>query len=254
MARDEDYEIPPARLGRSSHGRAFGAVALVALFLGLAIVKPWAGPPRLGTSAGSPAAAVAEASAIDLASSAAATFGPMAIPPPPTPGWPATAGDAVAGDGSAAQAQEALPSLAIHSGSWGVGNVGVGPRMLRDEPWFDWAAVMPEASSDSPLAIAMWPGTSLCAGYPTIYDLPSLVAVTAPTDLAPDWTLAGWWTDGSRVASIDGSLRQISPAGIHGISYLERVDGERWPAGRYEFHVVTGKQTFALIVCLTRRG
>ena len=95
---------------------------------------------------------------------------------------------------------------------------------------------------------------SLCAGYPTIYDRPSFVAVTAPTDLAPDWRLVGWWTDGGRVASLDGSVRQIPSTGSRGISYLERVDGAPWPSGRYEFHVISGERTVALTVCLTRRG
>jgi hypothetical protein len=78
--------------------------------------------------------------------------------------------------------------------------------------------------------------------------------VTAPADLVPDWRLVGWWTDGGKVASLDGSVRQISPAGDRGISYLERVDGAPWPPGRYEFHVIAGKRTVALTVCLTRLG
>jgi hypothetical protein len=254
MARDEDYELPAARLGRSSHGRTFGAVAVTAMLLGLAIVKPWAGSAPRDGSPGSPPPAQADASASGPAPSAATAIRPIVVPPPAAPDWPASASDARITGGSASQAREAMPSLAIHSGRWGVGNVGVGPRMVREEPWSDWAAVTPEASSGSPVTIVQWPGTSLCAGYPTIYDLPTFVAVTAPTDLVAGWRLTGWWTDGGKIASIDGSVRQISSAGDRGISYLERIDGAAWPAGRYEFHVVAGERTFALSVCLTRRG
>jgi hypothetical protein len=126
--------------------------------------------------------------------------------------------------------------------------------MLRDEPWTDWAATAPEQVDDGPLHIAMWPGSSLCDGYPTIYDHPSLVAVTAPKDIVPDWRLVGWWTDGDSVATLHDSVRQVSPAGNRGISYLERTDRAPWPRGRYEFHVIAGQRTVALTVCITRRG
>ena len=70
----------------------------------------------------------------------------------------------------------------------------------------------------------------------------------------PDWRLVGWWTDGGHVANLEGSIRQISPAGNRGISYLERTDQAAWPLGRYEFHVVTGSSAVELTVCITRRG
>ena len=89
----------------------------------------------------------------------------------------------------------------------------------------------------------MWPGTDLCAGYPTIYDRPTLVAVTTPRDVAPDRVLRGWWTDGANVASLEGSVVQISPPGNRGIGYLERLDQAPWPPGRYEFHVVAGESS-----------
>ena len=137
-------------------------------------------------------------------------------------------------------------------GQWGVGAAGVGPRMLRDEPWTDWAAATPESVDGGPLHILMWPGTSLCDGYPTINDRPSLVAVTTATDLVPGWGLVGWWTDGHQVGAPRDSVRQVSPAGQSGISYLERTDRARWPSGRYEFHVIAGDQVVALTVCITR--
>ena len=258
MAHDEDYEIPPSRLGRSSPRRAFAAGAVVVAFLGLAIVKPWAGttPPDRPSTATETETLTArpEASTPGPAATPASVSRPMIVPPPPEPGWPAEAGVANAGQGGATQAAVALGFLAVHSGTWGVGNVGVGPRMLRDEPWYDWTAVVPEASTETPGRIATWPDTSLCAGYPTIYDRPSVVAVTAPTDFGPDLRLVGWWTDGGNVASLAGSIRQAPSAGDTGIAYLERVDRAPWPPGRYEFHVIAGERTVALTVCLTRRG
>ena len=254
MARDEDYEFLPAGLGRSSPGRLVGGISVAVMFVSLAIAKPWAGPSSSDVPASSPANVRAEGSAPGPAPSVTAVGGGLVAPPPAEPSWPAIANDATPTGVSASQAKEALGSLAIHSGGWGVGNVGFGPRWVRDEPWFDWAAVVPEAATEGPLRIVMWPGTSLCDGYPTINDLPSFVAVTAPTDFSPDRRLTGWWTDGGRIASLDGSVRQISLTGDRGISYLERVDGAQWPPGRYEFHVVAGERTVALSVCLTRQG
>ena len=98
----------------------------------------------------------------------------------------------------------------------------------------------------------LWPGTDICAGRPST-DRGSLVAVTAPADLVPDWRLVGWWTNGAAVADLAGSLRQVSPAGNRGVSYLERTDRARWPPGLYEFHVIAGQRTVALTVCITRR-
>ena len=254
MAHDESYEIQPARIGRSSPRRAFGVVALVAAFVGLAIAKPWAGP--IGPAVVQPAPSSASATRPTSAPipSVALIAQPAAAPAPAEPDWPVDLSHTVPTDGSSPGAGDVLASLATHSGSWGVGNAGTGPRLLRDEPWSDWAAVVPEASSAAPDRIAKWPGTSLCAGYPTIYDHPSLVAVTAPPDLAPYWRVVGWWTDGGRVASLAGSVRQVTPTGVGGISYLERVDRAPWPAGRYEFHVIAGDRILALTVCLTRRG
>ena len=157
------------------------------------------------------------------------------------PVWPAQSVAVFLADATATQAESVLGRLTIHSGQWGVGNAGVGPRMLRDEPWTDWVAAVPEIVDSGPLHVATWPGTGMCGALPTIYDNPSLVAITTPSALVPDWRLTGWWTDGSRVAPLSGSVRQVSPAGNRGISYLERTDRAPWPPGRYEFHVIAGE-------------
>jgi hypothetical protein len=81
-----------------------------------------------------------------------------------------------------------------------------------------------------------------------------VVAVTAPVDTIPYFRVVGWWTDGGRVASLAGSVRQAAPSGANGIRYLERVDQAPWPAGRYEFHVFQGDAIVALTVCMARLG
>jgi hypothetical protein len=123
--------------------------------------------------------------------------------------------------------------------------------LVREEPWVDWAPVAPEEVDGPPAHIAVRPGTDLCLGYPVIFDRPTVVALTTPLHLDPAELPVGWWTDGGRVASLTGSIRELTP-GSTGIGYLERVDRAPWPAGRYEFHIETGGRTLALTVCLAR--
>jgi hypothetical protein len=239
------YDVKPRPLGRSARRWPWTVLILVVSFvLAVVVLKPWAQVPF------SPPVVAPEAPF----RSPAFAMVPVEPAPEATPDWPAASVPSRLADATALVAERALRSLSLRSGTWGVGNAGVGPRMLRDEPWSDWVAAGPESVEGGPLHVAMWPGSSLCEGFPTIYDHPSLVAVTTPADLVPDWQLVGWWTDGQRAAPLEGSVRQVSPAGNRGISYLERTDRARWPPGRYEFHVIAGDRTVALTVCITRRG
>lgn len=240
------YDLEPQPIGRQSRRRLGFGVLTVALFLAVVLVKPWADPPLAPTPA-----AIASPRP-----SASPGFAAVPVRPAPilAPVWPAEPVASLLADATATQAEGAISALTVRSGAWGVGDAGVGPRIVRDETWTDWVATAPESVDYGPLHIAMWPGTNLCDGYPTIYDQPSLVAVTAPADLVPDWRLVGWWTDGNSVATLEGSVRQVSPAGNRGISYLERTDRAPWPRGRYEFHVIAGQRTVALTVCIARRG
>ena len=108
-------------------------------------------------------------------------------------------------------------SLARHAGTWGVGNAGVGPRMLRDEPWSDWAPVAIEVVDGSPLHVASGRAPTCAPAIPTIYDRPTVVAVTTPRDVAPT---GGRRLVGERRARrrAGGSVVQISPPGRTGIS------------------------------------
>jgi hypothetical protein len=237
------YEVERVPIGRRRDRRVPTLVVALAVLLAVLLVKPWVGPsasPSLGPARPHPTT-VADA-------------GPLEPGVARASGWPAAATPARFDATAATQAETAIGRLSAYSGTWGVGNSGVGPRLLRDEPWMDWAAVTPEAAGDAPSHVGTWPGTPVCEGLATIYDRPSLVAITVPSEAVPDWRVAGWWTDGANVAPLTGSIRQVSPAGDRGVSYLERTDRAPWPAGRYEFHVITGATTVSLTICLTRRG
>jgi hypothetical protein len=140
------------------------------------------------------------------------------------------------------------------AGSWGVGSGGSGPRMVRDDPWTDWAPVKPVSSGSLPDNLVVWPGTGICHDTPILFDRPVLMAVTVPGGLMPDWRVVGWWTDGVSTTDLTGTIRQISPPGNRTITYLERTDSAPWPSGRYEFHVVSGDHELALTVCLGSNG
>jgi hypothetical protein len=255
-AMDSQYEIEPERIGRSGGGHR----PLVAIFIGLVVVavmvsKPWDGPDaRSHAVRPTTAAGVAAATPAGPRVAPGLDSRPVAAAPAAVPGWPAAPSPTVLATQTAQEAERAVASIARHAGTWGVGNAGVGPRMLRDEPWSDWTAVTIELADGSPLHVGQWPGTDLCAGFPTIYDRPTLVAITTPREVSPDWKVEAWWADGRTAAALHGSVVQISPAGRTGITYLERVDQAAWPPGRYEFHVVTASAEVSLTVCLTRRS
>ena len=243
---EDGYEMEPGPIGRSNRRRASFVVGAVLVSLVVVIVKPWAVAPtgaRVEPSPGLPIASAAVAAQAAVAAIAQAA-----------PTWPAATIVTAEAAAATSETEGARAELTIHSGAWGVGSAGVGPRILREEPWSDWAAAVPETAADYPAHIPRWPGTGVCTGLPTIYDRPSLVAITTPADLAPDWRLDGWWTDGGHAATLEGSLRESSPAGDPGVRYLERTDNAKWPPGLYEFHVSSGRTTVALTVCLTRRG
>ncbi len=250
------YEMAPEPIGRPRPRRLPLIVAGALIALAVVVAKPWSSPdiaPAIGLAG--PASTHRPDFAPGPDAPAGAVVRGTAVPQ--DQGWPATMVATGAATAGAAEAESALRWLTGRSGTWGVGDTGVGPRMLRDEPWLDWAPVSPELVDGPPAHIAMWPGTDLCTGYPTIFDRPTVVAVTIPKHLDPDWQVVGWWTDGGRLAALDGSIFRVSPGrigGIGGIAYLERIDRAPWPAGRYEFHVRAGGQILALTVCLTRGG
>jgi hypothetical protein len=242
------YEVEPRQLKGSARGRVWLVVLAVAVFLGVVLVKPWETRPV--TTIAPIEAGIASPGPVASPGFAVIRIQPAPSLPPPI--WPAASVASKHATATAKEAEGALGELAVHAGAWGVGVAGVGPRMIRDEPWTDWAAATPEPVDGGPLHILMWPGTSLCDGYPTINDRPSLVAVTTAADLVSGWQLVGYWTNGHKVGALKGSVRQVSVVGQIGITYLERTDRAPWPSGRYEFHVISGDRVEALTVCITR--
>jgi hypothetical protein len=236
------YERPAQPLGRSSR-RPIAVVAVTAVFLAVVFLKPWAGTPNPPPDNAHPQAVAA--------SSTPPTAGPPVprrIAPAPTPPWPASAEEV---PGSPAPVTDArLADLARHAGAWGVWVAGDGPRLIRDDPWTAWVAVRPEPSQATPLHVTMWPGTGICDRVPELDGTPSAVAVTMPARPPAGWRVYGWWTDGGRVARLDGSLEAVVPSTVEDVFLIVRVDGERWPPGRYELHVATGPSTTALTFCL----
>jgi hypothetical protein len=254
MTMETRYEVEPERIGRSSGRRRPAAlIAVVVVVAAAVLIKPWDGPGTPGPAVG-PTLEPIVAVAPPVPRILTARPTPSAAPPSAVPTWPSERAPTLLATHTAKEAERALTALTGHAGDWGVGSAGVGPRMLRDEPWSDWTAAAAEVVDGAPVHVASWPDTDLCAGYPTLYDRPTLVAVTMPMGVAPDRLLRGWWTDGANVASLDGSVVQISPPGNRGIGYLERLDQAPWPRGRYEFHVVVDSASVSLTVCLTRRG
>jgi hypothetical protein len=155
---------------------------------------------------------------------------------------------------STAAPDQAIAARIVHdltgrAGAWGVGAGGNGPRLVREEPWTDWAAVDPGPAWGG-TSLTLWPDTGLCLGAPALLSHPSLMAVTVPSGLAPDWTVSTWWQDGSGIRSLTGLIRQISPPGNRGIAYLERIDHAPWPVGRYEFDVLSGDHRISLTACI----
>lgn len=142
-----------------------------------------------------------------------------------------------------------VSDLVSRAGTWGVGAGGDGPRLVRDEPWTDWAAIDPGPAWNG-TSLTLWPDTGLCLGAPALLSHPALLAITVPPGLVPDWTVSVWWQDGTGIRPLTGLVRQISPPGNRGIAYLERVGRGLWPAGRYEFDIQAGDHRTSLTACI----
>jgi hypothetical protein len=217
-------------------------VLVMAAVLAVAVAKPWGD----GTTTASPvpvagiAASAAATGAMDSSPFARLVGGPVDGPQSRT-AVPAPETFAVI-----------VTQLAADAGEWGIGVGGSGPRLSRDEPWTEWQPIDPVAGAPYPRDLLRWPGTDLCLGVPRLYDGPSLLAVTVPPGLRPDWRILSWRSDGTTISSLSTTLHQVSPPGNRQISYLEYPDNARWPQGRYEFHVVSGDHVVAMTICLVR--
>lgn len=255
---DTGYEMEPERVGRTRSRRVPALVGTAVLVLAVVIAKPWTNAqPQPAKQA--PDLLAVTASARPTATRAATTA-PEATPAA-VPTWPVPPGPLNGPTLISAQAEGVLPMLDVRRGTWGIGVIGVGPRLSRDATWVDWSAIEPEvvegpAQDGLARHVLIWPGTGVCTGVPVTDDHPTIVAVTLPVDIrrganvGDGWS--GWWTDGGRTASIDDSVTVVAMRDESGIAAIERIDRTPWPIGRYEFQLRTGDRTFDLTVCLTR--
>lgn len=234
------YEVAP--VGQVSRRRLVLVGAAAVAIVGLALAKPWAGQPPAAVVDGHPTAA--GASGLTIVSIAIAAD-PSAWPAQPSPGLDAT-------DPTSTTAEMRL--LVAHAGTWGVGDGGSGPRLTRDTVWIDWTPIAPGPPATAPDALSAALGSGSCTGLPTLFDRPSVLAVTASADIGAGWRVTAWWSHGGDVLSISGSVRQVVLPGQRAVAYLERLDEAVWPDGRYELHVTTGHRTYALSVCVEPSG
>lgn len=235
------YESGLRSVDRSSRRRATLASVVAMALLGLVIARPWGSAPATDTSPTAPSVAPSVVSGQRPAPSVRS----VAIE---VPSWPVVPSHPRALSVTSGDAERLLRPPADRSAEWSVADAGARPRLADDGSWVDWLAVPVAPATDAPGTVVMWPGTGLCTDLPVLQGGPSFIAVSAPDRVARVPHLTGWWSDGTRVASLDGSVRQV--VGSTGLGVLERLDGSRWPSGRYEFHVSIGARTLAMTVCL----
>jgi hypothetical protein len=217
------YELRPVTIERSAGRRPIVLFLVASFAVGIVVLKPWAIVPATPVEAA-------------IVAPAPVTVVPPAVPVPLVVAAP-TSGPPVIG------------SLAAHSGTWGVGVAGVGPR-YDGETWADWTAVDPWPASPTAERVETGPRAA-CSNVAALYDGALFVALTNPSDVPIDRSVRAWWWDGSDAVSLADSTRIVVPAGDAGISYLVRRDRAPWPAGRYELQLVTGDRAMALGFCLT---
>jgi hypothetical protein len=243
------YEFTPRPIGPSSRWRAAATAFACIAFIGLVIVKPWGEPmtaeePIPAPSRPSPSAATSPSLLPSDAPAAADASAGRAVL-----SWPVASTRPRAIGYGVAEAESLAVATADRSHGWAVGDGGSGPRFVHDEAWLAWRAVAVAAAGETPTSIVVWPGTGLCTGLPMLQDRPTFVAVLAPPGVPPGGRITGWWSDGTRVAALAGSIRQVPATGAPRLQFLERIDGSRWPSGRYELHISSAERTVALTFC-----
>ncbi len=148
---------------------------------------------------------------------------------------------------SASRAIEAMVArLVVHSGDWGVGSAAweTGSGSTPGSASSDWRPV--EAIvEDSAAALTSRPS---CPPAPTL-PRGTLIALTVPRSISPDWRAEVIRFDGAASAVLPG-VRQVSPPGNRGITYLERADGSKWLNGAYRFRILTPARSVSLVACL----
>jgi hypothetical protein len=214
-------------------------VSLAAILVVAALTRPWA----IGGSPSFAPVASASASLPGRVAAASPTFKPDTSPAPtpdPTPLDPT-------------RLATVIQMLAGYSGSWGVGAAATptapSSSNAAASDWSAWVAVRPNA----PGAVV---STNLCTGLPSLPSGAEVIAITAPSGPLVDLGIGGWRLHGGGGDPPDverlAGLRQIRPDQGGDISYLERLDGQPWTDGRYEFLIGEAAGATTLKVCLGR--
>jgi hypothetical protein len=217
------YELRPVTIERSAGRRPIAILLAASLLVGVVVVKPWTlvpTQPLEATVVPPPVTVVQPAPPVPL---------PRVLATPAVP--------------------PAIGSLASHSGSWGVGAAGIGPR-YDGESWVDWIALDPWPASVAESVAATGPRAA-CSDLAAMLDGPLFLALTNPSDVPIDRSVRVWRWDGSTPESLLDDTRIVVPAGDAGISYLVRQDRQPWAPGRYEVQLVAGDRAVALAFCLT---
>ncbi len=126
-----------------------------------------------------------------------------------------------------------ISNLVPASGRWGIGVAGFSAE--GEGTWMEWRPESPRL----PGLPGDGAGADPCFGA----RLPSggsVVAVTAPPGVVPDWSVTVSVLDPSGSSVPFGDLVLWRPPGNRGIVALYRPDGSPWPAGTYAFAVLAG--------------
>jgi len=237
--RARSYVTPPTRVERRGGRASAIVVGLVAVaFVAVAIAKPWGG----GASAPGD---VAASPSVAPAASRSTSEHPAVVPAARPVATPRVLHDPDVGlvGSDAALFGPLVARLSEHSGDWGVGSGAWRPDSQL--PWIDWRPAVPIAEN--------------AAGrhaMPDCRDLPILgggivVAITAPGSIVPDWTVEAVMFDRDGRSVATAPVRQVSPPGNRGITYLVRTDGHVWPSGVYRFRISASRRVLDLDACLS---
>jgi hypothetical protein len=132
--------------------------------------------------------------------------------------------------------------LVGRSGEWGIGTGG--PDGGGSGVWVVWRGGEPVEVGGSG-GIRLPPpcdgSNAMRAGL--------VVALTVPRALVPDWTVETARFIGNGWVS-QPSVRQVSPPGNRGITYLVHADGSAWEGGPYRFRIRTSSRSADLGACL----
>jgi hypothetical protein len=78
-----------------------------------------------------------------------------------------------------------------------------------------------------------------------------IVAITAPRDLAHEWTIGAQRFDASGGPHDAFVARELLPTDDPGIDYLVRPGDAQWESGAYRFTITTPTSSLILDACLS---